>query len=314
VAKQMGDFYKSQYAAPYTAGIPAAGQGDTQAQQQKIAADMGKLYRSQFAPAGVEAQVEAQQKAQQKTASKVDQPSIDATPETLLAVGPSPAEEGTTAAPVPQSATDCKTKDELDAWFKAQSDNLKKFVPKAYQQYPLGSLKTEYDTNLKRIEAPPTEAPIAPDAPLKDSDIFDTKPLALESKDGASLRKAVDEAQKKAQGKVDSAVDKATNKFGDLADRFKHGFDSAAHKVRSKTDSVFDEAQQKLQAEAQKQQSPEVLAAKAPSVVASRPVAALMLVVGSGAFVGLWLQQQRNRRPAEELMSDDFGFEYHIQA
>jgi len=161
-AKKMGDFYKSRYAAPYTAGIPAVGpssQGDTQAQQQKTAADMGKLYRSQFAPAGVEAQVEAQQKAteaQQKAASKVDQPSSDATPEMLLEVMLPPAEAGTTAAPVPQSATDCKTKDELDAWFKSQSDNLKKFVPKAYQHFLLDSLKQEYDTNLKRIEQPPT--------------------------------------------------------------------------------------------------------------------------------------------------------------
>merc|ERR1740138_1187775 len=120
--------------------------------------------------------------AQQKIASKVDQPSSDATPEMLLEVVPSPEEEGTTAAPVPQLATDCKTKDELDAWFKAQSDNLKKFVPKAYQHFPLDSLKKEYDANLQRIEQPPTEAPTAPNDPLTDTAITALQPIAFQSK------------------------------------------------------------------------------------------------------------------------------------
>ncbi|CAJ1457952.1 unnamed protein product [Effrenium voratum] len=109
-------------------GSPA----QVQAQQAQLANEMGKFYRSQFVPPGMEQQIAAQQAAQAQQQAAQQAPPAQAPkekhakeskPEVFL------AETGATAttAPVPMKAENCTTMDELKAWYKARIDTLKKY-------------------------------------------------------------------------------------------------------------------------------------------------------------------------------------------
>jgi hypothetical protein len=47
----------------------------------------------------------------------------------------------------------CSTKKCLEEWRNASITNIKKFVPKDYQRFPLASIEKEYKKNLARVEA-----------------------------------------------------------------------------------------------------------------------------------------------------------------
>eukprot|EP00931_Biecheleriopsis_adriatica_P001088 TRINITY_DN1012_c0_g1_i1.p1 TRINITY_DN1012_c0_g1~~TRINITY_DN1012_c0_g1_i1.p1 ORF type:complete len:467 (-),score=137.14 TRINITY_DN1012_c0_g1_i1:59-1369(-) len=356
VADQMGKFYRSQYAP---AGTPAYGASSSGAQ---TAADMGKFYRSQYAPPGIEAQVAAQQAQQKATADAAPQAqqkaTADAAPQALLAEAAT-----TTSKPIPATAEDCKTMDELDAWYKARKDTVMKYVPKDYNHFALDSLKREYTTNAARIRGE-SKAPAPAPAPAEALSTEDTTgPLALEARmntdkkasvsaqDMSDWQRKVAEAMKKAQEKTNGAMDKASSSvdkaadawkqqvdkasetvqqkandaadkvdkasetvqqkandaadkaagsFGDFADRFKHRFDAAADRVKKAADGVPEKAGE----------SPEVLSASAPSSAVLQKAtraSAVLVVLSSGAFVGLWLRR-RAQASQEELMSV-----YHMQ-
>merc|ERR1740139_1658672 len=76
--------------------------------------------------------------------------------------------------PAPASAVKCTTEKELNAWHHAAEKQLKEYVPKAFQKYPLLSLQRQYDGNLKRIQAAKKETKeedaASTTAPAKDDD------------------------------------------------------------------------------------------------------------------------------------------------
>jgi len=308
LAKQMGDYYRSIYAAPGMGGAgaampagasaaqstqgaasmpaqPAAGgmygsyapmgaqvgqtydgafggsPAQVQAQQAQLANEMGKFYRSQFVPPGMEQQIAAQQAAQAQQQAAQQAPPAQAPkekhakeskPEVFL------AETGATAttAPVPMKAENCTTMDELKAWYKARIDTLKKYVPKAYQSYASKSIESEYDTNKKRIEGDKTSEEKKPAAkgPLM---FLEDKADEKADKADEVANKAGDKADAAAakmrqwKGEVKDALKKAETKADGFVDEvssaLKKGFDSATSAVDRKANSGADQADKMAQ-------------------------------------------------------------------
>jgi len=137
---------------------------DSQASARKLLATAGDL-QAQAAEARAAADAAAAKAEKAEEAKKPDQPGQPQNYEQYI---PKYAkymdvqkymkfqkfEQGIKA---PYSAADCKTKDELDAWRAKKEAPIEEFIPKEYQQQPMDSVQKEYDQNLKRIKAGPSQ-------------------------------------------------------------------------------------------------------------------------------------------------------------
>jgi len=72
-------------------------------------------------------------------------------------------------AHAPESATDCHTMEELDAWWESTQAHFNTYIPQAFRGHAEATLRATYDSNAARIreeEAAATpQAPAAPQAP-----------------------------------------------------------------------------------------------------------------------------------------------------
>ncbi|CAK9036425.1 unnamed protein product [Durusdinium trenchii] len=335
LSNQMGAYYRSMYAPvpamqpgaagvapqPAASGVGAMGGmgfggayapmgtqvGQVQASQAQLANQLGGMYRSQYVTPDVEAQIRAQQAAQAaQQAAQAQQAEKEAKgskgakgakgAEVLLAAAPA------TEAPTPMDAKDCTTMDQLDAWLKARSDSLKKYVPKDYQSYAMKSVESEYNSNKERIE----------DAKKGGSGSKPvTGPLLLAENEGKDPESMIDQFKKEVADKTKDVEGTANSWVDEVSQAVKGAFDKAADAVEGSADKTADKVKQKVEDIKEKQKhekhdkkedDPEVLLAQEKG---TSPVLFLVPCLALGAAAGVYL---RRRASDDELVSV-----YHMQ-
>mmetsp|Transcript_34273 Transcript_34273/g.42201 ORF Transcript_34273/g.42201 Transcript_34273/m.42201 type:complete len:379 (+) Transcript_34273:60-1196(+) len=269
-----------------------------QAQQSQLANQLGGFYRSQYVSPAMEAQIREQQAAQAKQAAQQQAQEAKAksgkdskAPEVLVAAAPA----APTPAPVPVNAGDCTTMEELKEWFKARSDNIKKYVPKDYQNFAMKSVQSDFDTNKKRLEDGPKKAP---DGPVKG-------PLMLDDTDKES-DSMLDQFKQKVSEDAKEVEETAGNWMDEVSKKFKSGIDSAASAVEGKVDKTADEVSKKvkdIKDKHDKDAAPEKLLAQETG---TSPVLLLLPCIGLGVAAGVYLR----RRASED---DELAPVYHMQ-
>lgn len=295
---QVGQAYDGAFG-----GSPA----QVQASQAQLANQLGGMYRSQYVTPDVEAQIRAQQAAQAaQQAAQAQQAEKEAKgskgakgakgAEVLLAAAPA------TEAPTPMDAKDCTTMDQLDAWLKARSDSLKKYVPKDYQSYAMKSVESEYNSNKERIE----------DAKKGGSGSKPvTGPLLLAENEGKDPESMIDQFKKEVADKTKDVEGTANSWVDEVSQAVKGAFDKAADAVEGSADKTADKVKQKVEDIKEKQKhekhdkkedDPEVLLAQEKG---TSPVLFLVPCLALGAAAGVYL---RRRASDDELVSV-----YHMQ-
>jgi ElaB/YqjD/DUF883 family membrane-anchored ribosome-binding protein len=317
MSAEMGAFYKSQF-APFAAGATSPGDANVPgaeskesvaSQQSKIASEMGKFYASQFAPFGVVAQIEKQQAA----------------PQVLLATSPpEKSEVPPKAASACQVAEECKTLDELQTWYDARLDTIKKYVPKDYSHFAKSSLNSDYKKNKLRIEqgSEVTSTGQPEDFPVAFASLMDTL------KERSQTQPASDDFPSDVQNSFDSIVDRIRNGINSAADKVKQKSSDSAEKA----DEIADNMKQRAAEVAQRikeEKAKEGTQKQKPSNdnLLESPIAAtpssrswvfssltLLLPLGLVASLGALLARHRRQEvTACPPNDDDLLTVYHMQ-
>lgn len=316
MSAEMGAFYKSQF-APFAVGATLPGDANVPggeskesvaSQQSKIASEMGKFYASQFAPFGVVAQIEKQQAA----------------PQVLLATSPPEKSEVPKAASTCQVAEECKTLDELQTWYDARLDTIKKYVPKDYSHFAKSSLNSDYKKNKVRIEqgSEVTSTGQPEDVPVAFASLMDTL------KERSQTQPASDDFPSDVQNTFDSIVDRIKNDINSAADKVKQKSSDSAVKADEIADNMKKRAaevaqrikEEKAKEGTQKQkpsndnllESPIAATSSSRSWVFSSLT--LLLPLGLVASLGALLaRHQRQEVTACPPNDDDLLAVYHMQ-
>lgn len=181
--KWASDFLPGGVSLEGQSNGPGANQKQMQKDQAERAAEIGRQFANQYAPAGVAGKIGSQFSAQQAKPAAGQ-------PQSLEAVSAEPGEGGKPSAP--ESAADCHTVAELNAWRKAQTAQITKFIPKEYNHWALSSVEGQYKKNLARIHkeleaAKSTQPPAEESGPeTEDPDLPAPPPLPKDWSGGAS--------------------------------------------------------------------------------------------------------------------------------
>jgi len=102
------------------------------------------------------------------------------------------------------SASDCKTKAQLDKWYAGANDNLRAYVPDAYSNYAKHDIDKKYETRLAEIEGvDDTSAGASSGGPLEITNLDEEKtPIAKSAKTFLAKSDAKSDAQSLPESEV----------------------------------------------------------------------------------------------------------------
>eukprot|EP00933_Yihiella_yeosuensis_P047928 TRINITY_DN4391_c0_g2_i1.p1 TRINITY_DN4391_c0_g2~~TRINITY_DN4391_c0_g2_i1.p1 ORF type:complete len:399 (+),score=111.10 TRINITY_DN4391_c0_g2_i1:190-1386(+) len=173
----------------------------------------------------------------------------------VAAGGSNDASTGSSKLRVPREARDCKTMEQLVAWYKDKLKIFNKYVPKQYAHFADAKVHQEYVKNKARIEAQAQDVKPAlflDSPPMGDTDeaAQPVGPTKKSSHDGAKQGPTsgiVDKVADKLHGAVEevrtgvhSTADSVSRGADETAAKIKSNADETAEKIKSNTDKTAE--------------------------------------------------------------------------